>query len=112
MKLIREHIIFKSLTIMLVITLIIPSAVKFAHVFTHHNHKHDVCTGEKQTHLHEIDVDCDFYKFNVNTPFYFSHNNTELYSKCSTSKLNLKSYNFQYNHRPLSFSLRGPPVLV
>ena len=108
----KEHIIFKSLTMLLVITLMFPSAIKLSHVFTHHNHKHDICKGEKTTHLHTLDLDCDFYKFQINKPFIFSKTYThKILSEPNRKVLNL-TYKFLINHRPLSFSLRGPPILV
>lgn len=108
----KEHIAFKILTITLVLTLIIPSAVKFSHVFTHSHHKHDVCKGEKTTHLHEIDIDCEFYKFQLNNHFLsqlVSDNWLQIPYYHEVSRL---TYKFLNSHRPLSFSLRGPPVLV
>jgi len=41
MKQIQEHILFKCITILLIVTLLTPSMVKVGHVFE--NHKHDVC---------------------------------------------------------------------
>lgn len=112
MNYIKEHIIFKALTIMLVITLIVPSAVKFSHVFTHSQHKHDVCKGEKTTHLHEIDIDCEFYKFQLNNHFLSQLENDNWLQTPYYHEVSLLTYKFLNSHRPLSFSLRGPPALV
>lgn len=109
---IKENIIFKTLTILLVITLIAPSIVKFSHVFTHSNHKHDVCKGLKTTHLHEIDLDCEFYKFQLNNHFLSSFKKDHWLQTPYYKQVHFLTYKFLNNHRPLSFSLRGPPVLV
>lgn len=112
MQTIKEHIIFKLLTFMLVVTLLIPTATKFAHVFTHHKHKHDVCKGEKKSHLHETDIDCEFYKFKLNNYFLFSLKPNSFISVSTIYEIPCLSYNYLNNHRQLSFSLRGPPSLV
>lgn len=112
MQNIKEHIIFKTLTFLLVVTLLVPTATKFAHVFTHYKHKHEVCKGEKSTHLHELDLDCEFYKFKLNNNYYSSFDYRGLFYKTSYYKPSFLTYKFRNNHRPLSYSLRGPPVLV
>ena len=106
----KEHIAFKTITLMLALALLVPTASKFAHIFAHH--KHDICKGEKSTHLHEINTDCDFYKFKINTPYCLFFSNIELLAQTFIFKTSSSLYTFLNNHRPLSFSLRGPPILV
>lgn len=107
----KQHIIFKTITLLLTVSLLVPTAYKFAHIFAHH--QHDICKGESATHLHEINTDCDFYKFKLNnTQFYEVPNAFEIQTIASFVKLNFATYNFSYNHQSLSFSLRGPPTLV
>ncbi|KAA5821966.1 hypothetical protein FPF71_15790 [Algibacter amylolyticus] len=110
MKLIKEHIVFRLLTIVLVLTLLIPAAVKFAHVFEHHNHK--VCLGEDRTHIHEVDLDCEFQKFSITHHFQLPVEFIEFFQTLSPTRTYNLTYKFLNNHRPLSFSLRGPPALV
>ncbi|SFD37934.1 hypothetical protein [Algibacter pectinivorans] len=110
MKLFKEHIVFKLLTVVLVLTLLIPAAVKFAHVFEHHNHK--VCLGENSTHIHEVDLDCEFQKFSITHHFKLTVEFIEFFKTLTpTCNFNV-TYKFLNNYRPLSFSLRGPPALV
>ena len=106
----KKHIAFKILTVLLTVTLLVPMATKFAHIFTHH--KHDICLGEKATHLHETNTDCDFYKFKIKTPFYLPTKYFELTCEVLNFKIDSNLYTFLVNHRQLSFSLRGPPALV
>ncbi|AJR04014.1 hypothetical protein [Siansivirga zeaxanthinifaciens] len=107
---IREHIVIKILTLVLGALLLLPTATKFAHIFAHH--KHDICKGEKTTHLHEINNDCDFYKFKLNNHYYFSIAYYTLFHETAIYKIPVITYKFLNNYRPLSFSLRGPPTLV
>lgn len=106
----KEHITFKIITLALVISIVIPSVVKFSHVFTHHEHK--VCLGEKSTHIHEVDLDCDFHKFKLNNSYYPPLDYQSLFCETPYYKLSFLTYKFLNNHQPLSFSLRGPPILV
>ncbi|GAA4898076.1 hypothetical protein GCM10023311_23590 [Flaviramulus aquimarinus] len=110
MKLLKEHIAFKIFTLVLTVTLLVPSAVKFAHIFSHH--EHEVCNGNPKTHFHKLDVDCEFYKFKLNSQFYTANEYVEFTVYNSYYKINKLTYNFLNNHRQLSFSLRGPPCLV
>jgi hypothetical protein len=106
----KEHIAFKMLTLMLALSLLAPSVTKFAHIFAHH--KHDICKGKKSVHLHEINSDCDFYKFKLSNSYCLFFSNIELLSHTYIFKISDSLYVFLNNHRQLSFSLRGPPVLV
>ncbi len=110
MPLKKLHITFKISAFTLAVLLLVPTFVKFNHMFAHH--KHDICLGEKSTHLHEINTDCDFYKFNLNTPYCFFSNDIELFVEIYIHKTSSSLYTFLHNHRQLSFSLRGPPALV
>ncbi len=107
---ITHKITFKVATLILAIALFVPTAVKFSHIFSHHYH--EVCDGENQTHLHKSDIDCNFYKFKLNTNFYSLSEYLEISIKVSYFKIDGTLYFFLNNHRQLSFSLRGPPVLV
>ena len=110
MQNIKEHIIFKTLTIVLVISLITPTLVKFAHVFE--NHKHEVCLSKQQAHLHTLDLECEFHKFKVNNTFTFKAVNYNLFSIENNHKTYSSQYQFISEYQCLSFALRGPPQLV
>lgn len=110
MQYLKEHIIFKTLAIVLVISLITPTLVKFAHVFE--DHKHEVCISKQQAHLHTLDIDCEFYKFKVNKSFTFNVVNYNLQSVVNNHKISSSQYQFISEYQRLSFALRGPPQLV
>lgn len=106
----RTHIVFKSCIALLVIALLLPSFVKFVHVFE--NHKHLVCENPQKSHFHEFDIDCEFYKFKLNpqvtaiTNDFFIANLQENFKSITTQ------YHFISDYQRLSFLLRGPPSLV
>ncbi|WP_239004393.1 hypothetical protein [Lacinutrix sp. WUR7] len=111
MKSIQEHSVFKFVTILLIVTILIPSIVKLGHVFE--NHTHDFCTDNlSQTHLHTLDVDCEFYKFKINKPFVFKTVAVRFVPIENNHKLHTSQYQFISEYQRLSFALRGPPQLV
>lgn len=107
----KQHIVFKIATLLVIATILIPYAVKFTHVFNHH--QHDICLNKNQTHLHNLDLECSFYKFNINTPFVSFTNDFDILIKTEThSNPTSTPYNYLISHWQLSYSLRGPPAVV
>ena len=106
----REHIIFKSLTLILVLNFLLPSVVKFLHIFEHH--QHEVCYGEADAHFHTLDVDCEFYKFKLNSPFTIPQNVAGLSEFLDVTIFYPKEYSFLSEYQRLHFALRGPPTLI
>ena len=105
-----QHIVFKICTIILLCVVLLPSIVKLNHAFE--NHKHEICKGEAQAHFHEINVDCEFYKFNLNSAFEFTKN-TIVFLNIEENYQNIISqYAFISSYQKRGFSLRGPPQLV
>lgn len=107
---IKQHIVFKSIAMLLMLAMLFPTALKLSHTFNHHTH--EVCDGFSDTHFHSLDLECEFYKFKIQKDFIFDvavHSEFE-----STAIIHFQSvlYFFSYNHQHLSFSLRAPPVLV
>ena len=103
--------IFRVLAVTLVLAVLLPSAVKFNHVFTHHTH--EVCDNDKSldTHFHESNIDCDFYKFKLTNNLFLVFNNYEIAPK-QTATTQLSSYyislkNYQHSTR----LVRGPPQI-
>jgi len=97
-------------TLMVVFCLLLPSVVKFTHAFAQHHH--EVCAGEAQSHLHNVDLDCNFYKFKLNHNFYIPLVNYELQENFKEQTLKSKYYTFLKSHQQLTSYLRGPPSLV
>lgn len=110
MKKLKQHILFKALALVLAMVLLVPTALKFSHIFTHH--KHDICLGEKKTHLHEINTDCDFYKFKLTHAYTFTFFNFQLFSVVENHLAIVSQYQFLSEFQQLHTTLRGPPALV
>ncbi|MBU3822595.1 hypothetical protein KO566_11015 [Flavobacteriaceae bacterium XHP0103] len=109
-QLFKEHIIFKIVTICLALTLLVPTYAKFAHLFS--NHKHDICLGEKSTHLHELNIDCDFYKFKPTTHYTFNHLDYHFFTPKEQPLEVASQYQFISEYQRLQTALRGPPALI
>ncbi|WP_052415074.1 hypothetical protein [Jejuia pallidilutea] len=110
MQEVKKHIAFRIFAIVLVTALFAPSAAKFVHAFTHHKHK--VCATPGKTHIHQVDLDCEFYKFQLNKHFLLPEEHHNWLDITQYFRIYPLTYKFLHNHRTLSFSLRGPPVLV
>ena len=104
--------IFKGLAVVLVLAVLLPSAVKFNHIFTHHSHK--VCDNDDSTntHFHKSDFDCDFYKFKLTTQFYFQNELVTLKSPDENFKITDSQYEFVSDYQKLQRALRGPPQMI
>ena len=106
-----KHILTKSLALLLVVTVLLPATVKAMHVFE--NHKHEVCTEKTSDHhLHQIDVDCDFYKIKLNNSLSFSVFSYTLLEVKNNHKPILSQYQFISSYQRLGIVLRGPPQIV
>ena len=107
----KRHIFFFNLvTIILVAALLTPSIVKFNHIFE--DHKHEVCETPQTNHFHELDMDCEFYKFKLSAQFSFSPNPISFSQYLIPSKKIVTQYIFISDYQQLHFDLRGPPALV
>jgi len=108
MKHIQQHIAFRIFTILIVATLLLPSTVKTAHIFS--NHKHDICLGESEAHFHHLDVDCSFYKYKINPPFTLPNFSYEIIGVEENHFEIISKYQFVSDYQKLPFLLRGPPL--
>ena len=106
----KQHITFKILTLLLVVTLLVPAVVKLAHVFEHH--KHEICKGGNTTHIHKVDLECEFQKFQINNNFAPSQTVIEIFRTLENFKSIVPQYYFLSKYQRIHFSLRGPPSLV
>ncbi|MCX7549734.1 hypothetical protein [Xanthomarina sp. F2636L] len=109
MQEIKQHIIFRIISILLVVFVLMPSAFKLSHAFSHNHHKHEVCLGEAQAHLHTLDIDCEFQKFQLNTAFNLPEYTYEFLEKAENHQVINSQYFFISEFQKLHFSLRGPP---
>ena len=110
MHALKEHIVFKIITLTLVGILFVPTALKIEHIFEHHDHK--VCTDVSTTHIHKVDLDCEFQKFQITTFFLSDVDHYDSILVDYSAETPSLDYKFLNKHKPLQVSLRGPPVLV
>ena len=110
MSAIKKHIVFRIFTILLVASLLVPTLVKLTHFFEHH--KHVICKGETSTHIHKVDLDCDFHKFQLNKNFTLNNSNLKLFLPQEKTLEIVSQYSYLSKYQRLHFSLRGPPALI
>ncbi|WP_452220765.1 hypothetical protein [Lacinutrix salivirga] len=106
----QQHIIFKLITLIVVVAVLLPSIIKFSHALE--NHKHDVCTDYQTSHFHTIDLDCEFYKFNINTLASFTPLSFDIFIPNNNFSITTSQYLFISEYQRLGFALRGPPQVV
>lgn len=106
----KQHISLRITTIIIVACLLLPTGIKISHVLS--DHDHEVCIGKNQSHFHEIDMDCEFYKFNLSNNFYLKVVDYSIDFKIKTQTVNVKNYVYLKDHQHPSTYLRGPPYLM
>ncbi|MGB6268565.1 MAG: hypothetical protein WBF67_06085 [Olleya sp.] len=106
----QQNIFIKIASVVLLLAVLLPSAVKFAHVLE--QHKHEVCTDNSSTHMHEMDLDCEFYKFKINPVFSFKIDYSALETPIQNYLKITSQYHFISTYQKLGIALRGPPQLV
>jgi len=97
---------------MLVLIVLLPSAIKFAHAFNHHTHEVCEADNNSKTHFHQLDIDCDFYKFKISKNQFFVLSKYTIKPNFLFSKEKLEHYISFNNYQQLSRYLRGPPQLM
>ncbi|WP_111682756.1 hypothetical protein [Winogradskyella tangerina] len=105
--------IYKALSLLLVVIVLLPIGVKLSHVFNHH--EHEVCSIDDRnagTHFHELDLDCEFFKFKLNTNFYSFIKDEDSSEDKKLNKTNTCLYIFLRTHQQTTSYLRGPPHSV
>lgn len=104
----KEHIGFKIATLLLVVALFTPTAIKFAHIFYH---KYETC-NEYKAHLHSSHLDCTFHKFKHSTPYTIPQFSVVFFTPEHNHEYFDVQYSFLSKYQRLHFSLRGPPYLI
>ena len=107
---IKEHIASKILVVLLSVVLVVPLFVKLNHIFE--DHKHEVCKTPYKTHFHELEIDCEFYDFKMNTEFNCSITSVNISICKEVTQSIISQYHFISDYQQLQFSLRGPPLSV
>ncbi len=80
------------------------------HTIEHQDHA--LCGKSDTPNFHECELDCVFLKYNLQQCFSKSQNYNLNIQLVNNFEIPALTYQFFYGHRILSFSLRGPPILV
>lgn len=107
MKFYRQHIINTIFTILFVASFLAPSVLKINHALT--DHEELVCHSEGKTHLHKVELDCDFEKYKVTIQFQPPSTLVAPLFLSSVKKEYTNQYTFLSKYQKLHFALRGPP---
>jgi hypothetical protein len=102
----KQHT-FSFIALVLLLAVLLPSVVKMGHVFE--SHKHDVCKGEKTAHVHEIDSDCEFYDFHLNSDFQLVSHRIQFETLAYNFNTTISHYCYKNENDTSGISLRGPP---
>ena len=108
MKLYNKNIIQLLAATIFSLALLLPTAVKFAHIFEGHEHR--ACT-DLSTHLHENQLECSICDFHFSifnfTPQQFSE------FSISHSFKSVETYYLlpEFSKKTTHYLLRGPPAL-
>lgn len=103
----KSHIVFKIATLTLVLALLTPTVLKFAHTFNHH--EHEICKGEHQVHLHATDFDCSYHKFKLTNTFTIPEFSFDILSPEKGHKTIISQYFILSEFQRQHVLLRGPP---
>ncbi|MDX1362919.1 hypothetical protein [Arenibacter latericius] len=105
----REHIL-PLLSILMVALFALPGGLKAKHaILEHHTF---VCKEKGKLHVHEVELECEFHKFNISHFVFpeFSGIDDPIWT---VSKIKIVDYyQFLSKYQDLHFSLRGPPSLI
>ncbi len=107
---IKEHFASKILVVVLTIVLVTPIFVKLNHIFE--DHKHEFCKTPYTNHFHELEIDCEFYDFRLNTEFNYSYTLVDIPVLTEITQSIISQYHFVSDYQQLQFSLTGPPQTV
>lgn len=108
----KINLIIKGIALCLSLTVIAPSIVKFTHAFSHHEHELCDNPNPSEDHFHQVDLDCEFYKFKISNTIFFGSPFIEQIDPTNITEIT-NSYDFSFKPHPeLSSYLRGPPYTV
>ncbi|WP_420322457.1 hypothetical protein [Flagellimonas sp.] len=95
-------------SLVLIIGLLTPSAIKLAHAFHGHS-KEKRCVSQGTNHIHDVDFDCDFQDFTTVSKVFFASVD---FSSLEVITFDTPStfYSFlSYQNKKEQLKLRGPP---
>ncbi|MAZ72834.1 MAG: hypothetical protein CMC70_06775 [Flavobacteriaceae bacterium] len=104
-----KHIAISFLAHCLVLAVVLPSIVQFAHIFE--NHEHTFC-GTVETHLHEQKLDCELDHFQVITYNFIPQQAYTSVLPEENFSVTIRTATAVYTSLKQTHSLRGPPAVL
>lgn len=95
-------------SLLLIVAILAPSVVKLSHALL--EHQEQLCQEEGSVHIHEIELDCDFQKFNLSPQTYPIFIDFTIANDFTVLEKDVNQYTFLSKYQTLHFSLRGPPL--
>jgi hypothetical protein len=103
----KEKLIFPLCSLLLVVSIFAPYAIKISHGI--YEHKEFNCISHGELHIHEVEFDCDFQKFKLTTQFYPVFIDDLSVFSIALQGQDDERYIFLTKFQQFHFSLRGPP---
>ncbi len=106
----KTALIHRVLSILLLIITVAPITVQAAHAFEKHDHK--VCQAVDVQHIHQQDIDCTFFHFQI------QQDSVDFYASYECINFQYPSENFntylssKYHIYLISKSSRAPPYFI
>ena len=85
-----------------------PSLAKISHVIYEHNEI--VCLDNSNSHVHQVEFDCELQKSKIFPQTYNELNETVAIKILEAHKQSTNYYAFLSDFQKLPFALRGPPT--
>lgn len=96
-----------ALALILAAAIFVPNLVKTVHAL--YEHQELVCVDQSPVHVHEVEFDCDFQKYQLSPQLYPNFLNLEEIPSFFSKEKNENQYTFLSQYQKLHFTLRGPP---
>ena len=102
-----SHIFFSY---SLLLSILLPISISFAHSL--HKHNHNFCTATDEQHIHNEHINCSVFHYFSQTNYQKSTFNFVLFTPQYHSFKPVYFSLFFKSLNPNSFSIRGPPTLM
>lgn len=96
------------MAIVLTVAMQLPVLAKISHAV--YDHVDTECSDYGSLHIHEVEFDCEFQKYNLSTNCVVPDIHTDALEPLSFQESNFSDYFFLSKYQKLHFSLRAPPA--
>ena len=92
----------------LIVSVLLPISISFAHAL--HKHEHKVCTATSEHHIHKKNIDCSYFHYLSpvqTTPTTYTF---EIFEATTTFENLVFNETFHFTNKLNVFTVRGPPT--